>query len=124
MAKAKAKKTVIIDNRMYKMPDWNFGDIRKLEANGFSIMHFKDPMNHYFAGVSAFVAVVAGVDTDMADELLEAHVENGGSMQDLFADFIASVQASAFFGKMMENAAKAEKKENQNQIPEAESENA
>lgn len=98
---AKVKKTVIIGKKMYKMPDWNFGDIRKLESSGFSIMKLKSPDQNIFSALSAFVAVAANVDTDEADALIEAHVENGGDVRALLSDFYTALGASHFFAKML-----------------------
>ena len=119
---AKVKKTVIINRKMYKMPEWSFRDIRRLEANGLDMMKIQSPQKNIFTSLAAFIAVVADVDIEEADALVEAHVEAGGDVRDLLSDFYASLGASPFFSKMLENMTKDQAKENEKK--EAESENA
>ena len=118
---AKVKKTVIINKKMYKMPGWSFRDIRKLEASGLDMTRIQNPQQNIFSSLAAFVAVTADVDVDEADALVESHVEGGGDVRDLLSDFYASLGASPFFLKMMENMTKENPK---NQNEETESENS
>ena len=95
-------KTITINNKVYKMPEFNYGDIRKLEEAGCSLLNFSDIKNHMFGALSAFVAITAGVDNDRADFLIGQHVEGGGDIGELFTQFITALQDSHFFNQMVE----------------------
>lgn len=99
---AKVKKTIVINGRGYKMPAWNFRDIRKLESCGFGIMELQNPEKNIFTALSAFVAVAANIEPEDADEMIEGHIENGGDIRELLNDFYASLGESSFFKKWIE----------------------
>lgn len=95
-------KTVTVNNKTYKMPEFNYGDIRKLEEAGCSLLNFSDIKNHMFGALSAFVAITANVDNDQADFLIGQHVEGGGDIGELFTQYVTALQESHFFNQMVE----------------------
>ena len=121
---AKVKKTVIINKKMYKMPSWNFRDIRRLEACGLDLMKIQNAQEHIFGSLAAFIAVTANIELEEADALIESHVENGGDIRGLLNDFFNSLGASPFFSRMLENIAKEVEKTETPEDQESENENA
>lgn len=107
---AKAKKTIVINGKMYKMPGWNFGDVRKLEACGFSIRELQNPEKNIFTAATAFVAVAANVSVEEADAMIEEHILSGGDIRDLLNDFFTSLSESSFFGAWMKTLTKNQSK--------------
>ena len=103
---ARVKKTIVINGKGYKMPTWNFRDVRKLEACGLSIMELQNPQKNIFGSASAFTAVATGVDLEEADALVEAHIENGGDIRELLSDFYVALSESSFFKKWIESMSK------------------
>lgn len=101
-----AKKRVIINNKAYKMPEFNFGDIRKLEKAGCPILNLAKLKENVFSALTGFVAVTAGVEEDEADRLLDQHIMGGGDIDTLLPDFLEALQSSPFFKKMLENSQK------------------
>ena len=65
-----AKKRVIINNKAYKMPEFNFGDIRKLEKAGCPILNLAKLKENVFSALTGFVAVTAGVEEAEGKRLL------------------------------------------------------
>lgn len=107
---AKAKKTIVINGKMYKMPGWNFGDVRKLEASGFSIRELQNPEKNIFTAATAFVAVTANVSIDEADKLIEEHILSGGDIRDMLNDFFTSLSESSFFVAWTKSLSKSQNK--------------
>ena len=94
--------TVVINQKTYTIPQFTFGEIRKLEEYGCPIMNLADAQNHLFGALAAFVAVTADVDMREADRLLTQHVMGGGDISEPFVTFVNALQDSAFFTKMVE----------------------
>lgn len=118
---AKAKKAISINGKMYKMPGWNFGDVRKLEASGFSIRELQNPEKNIFTAATAFVAVVANVSVEEADKLIEDHILSGGDIRDMLNDFYTSLSESSFFVAWTKTLSKTQSKGvNQDEAPSAE----
>lgn len=107
---AKAKKAISINGKLYKMPSWNFGDVRKLEACGFSIKELQNPEKNIFTAASAFVAVAANVSLEEADAIIEGHVTSGGDIKDMLNDFYTSLAESSFFGAWIKTLNKTQGK--------------
>ena len=92
------------------MPEFNYGDIRRLERAGCPIMNLGKLKDNIFSALTGFVAVTANVDEDEADRLLDQHIMGGGEINDMLPDFINALQESAFFKQMVENSQKSQKK--------------
>lgn len=107
---AKIKKMISINNRTYKMPSWNFRDVRNLEAAGLGIMEITNPQKNIFTAISAFVAVTVGVDVDGADAIVEEYIENGGDVSELLNDYYNALGNSSFFNKWVESMSKRQQK--------------
>lgn len=105
-----AKKTVTINNKAYKMPEFNFGQMRRLESFGLSLTRMADFKNNIFTMVTAFVAVVADVEDDEADRLVEQHVLGGGDIRAIVTDCMEGLNESAFFKKFLASVNQAPKK--------------
>lgn len=98
---------ITINNKQYEMPEWNFGNIRKIEKNGLSIVKIFDPANYMFTFLNAFVAVTVGCDSEQADYLIDQHVQGGGDITELFKEFSQSLTDSPFFKRTVESIAKS-----------------
>lgn len=101
---------VTINNKKYNMPEWNFGNIMRLEeVGGFSAIELnsKKLLSNYFTILTAFIAVTTDNDFDEAARLAEQHILGGGSTKELVKEFVSSLTGSDFFKKMQENEEKA-----------------
>lgn len=85
---------MIINNTEYTAPTLNFGDMCKLEQWGLQIGDLSSRPLGFLAG---FVGLAIGGDLDAGQAAIDAHLENGGSLDDLTDSLNKAVEASGFF---------------------------
>lgn len=120
----KAMVKVKINNKTYNVKELEFGDYTIMEEQGFSIIEaFKK--NQMMLIAMGFTCVVAGVDRDGAEELLQQHILGGGNIVDITNTFGKAVSESDFFRRMLGVQEKETKQEtakkNTTQLQESES---
>lgn len=94
-------RTVVINNKTYKVPELTFGAVRKLEEYGFSVMKIADINSNQFTAIHAFTMLVCDVDSDEADRLLQQHVLGGGDYSAIMNVFYKAITESDFFTQML-----------------------
>ena len=93
---------MILNGKNYKMRELTFNSICKLEDMGISLTSLdKKPL----ATIRAFIGLAVG-DLDKAGKELEAHIKNGGTLEDIMQDITDSVNNSGFFQALAANRAK------------------
>ena len=103
--------TVVINNKTYKVPEFTFGVMRRLEENGFPVMKIADIDNNSFTALHAFTMVVCDVDSDEADRLLQQHLLGGHDFSNIMKALSSSITESDFFIEMMKRMKKEEEVE-------------
>lgn len=93
--------TVVINNKAYRVPEFTFGVIRRLEENGFPVMKIADIDNHSFTALHAFTMVVCEVDSNEADRLLQQHVLGGHDYSKIMTSLTKAMKESDFFMQMI-----------------------
>lgn len=93
---------VKINNKNYEVPELNFAHSKKLEQYGVPMRRLVD-QDLMFTIVSAFVAVVANVDPEIADYLIEQHILGGGNLEDIYKAYVTALSESGFFKKLLES---------------------
>lgn len=89
-----------INNKEYTTPTLNFGAMCKLEQWGLSI---GDLSSRPLGFLSGFISLAVGGDDLAAGQAaIDAHLENGGSLDDLTDALNKAVEASGFFKQMEE----------------------
>lgn len=88
------KKTFIFNGKTYNTPAFTFKDLCEMEDLGFDAAKFaKRPMNQILI-VSAFML---RTDLDTAAKEIEAHIVNGGKLDDILAVMQEGMESSDFF---------------------------
>lgn len=82
-----------LNNIEYKMPQMTFNNVCKLEEMGVSLTEIdKKPM----AAIRGLLALAVG-DPEKAGRELEAHLEQGGDLQEILDEVVKAVNESGFF---------------------------
>ena len=89
-----------INDKQYDAPALNFGAMCKLEQWGLQIGDLSSRPLGFLAG---FISLATGGDDLAAGQAaIDAHLENGGSLDDLTDALNKAVEASGFFKQMEE----------------------
>lgn len=90
------EKSITINSKEYKVPEFNFGTLCELEDLGID---FGNIENKSFGFIRALVAITINADTKKAENEINAHLENGGSFDD-FTPILEAFTTSDFFQKL------------------------
>lgn len=101
-------KTFEINGKEYNAAEFDFNLTCELEDNGVSLSDIrKKPMSF----IRSYVALSAGVDVDIAGKEIEAHITNGGKLDDVMNVMMEQINDSDFFRNLAtEPEAKASRK--------------
>jgi sporulation-control protein spo0M len=89
-----------INGEEYTAPELNFTTMRKMENFGVTLNTIDDkPLN--FLG--AYVAIAIGSDLKAADEKIDAHINAGGTIDELSKDMKEAIEKSGFFKKPLDS---------------------
>ncbi len=94
---------MIINNKTYTIPELNFNAICKLEDMGIALTNM-DKM--ILSTVRGFLALCMNGDFEKAGSELEAHLENGGSLDEILQEINNAVEQSGFFQALNKTAKK------------------
>ena len=87
-------KTFEINGTKYKAAEFDFNLTCELEDNGVSLADIrKKPMSF----IRSYVALSAGVDVDIAGKEIEAHITNGGKLDEVMSVMMEQINDSDFF---------------------------
>lgn len=89
-------KTIAINGKEYALKEITFRALTELEKLGLNIKTLQDIEGNYFNALMALTAFVMDVSLDEASKQIEAHVANGGALDD-FAPLFEMVSESDFF---------------------------
>lgn len=90
-----------LNGKEYKIPELDFNTVCQLEEHGIDLVgQNAKPLTT----LRAFVALAVG-DTEKAGKELEAHLANGGSLEDVMKEVNTVLQNSGFFQRMQKQGA-------------------
>ena len=87
------EKTITINSKEYKIPEFNFETICELEDLG---INFQDISEKSFSFIRGLVAYTTKKTLKNASQEIENHIENGGKLED-FVPLYEAVTNSSFF---------------------------
>lgn len=87
-------KTFTINGKKYKSAEVDFNFICDLEDMGISI---SDLRSKPLAVARAYFALCAGTDKDVAGAEIQAHMINGGALEELYDVLGKAIEESDFF---------------------------
>ena len=93
-----SKGTVTICGKTYPLPKISYRTIVRLEDLGFEMNKVQEKP---FKSYAALVALVADVDIDEASDIIDAHLEQGGTLNDL-NPIMEHLVASDFFTNLLQ----------------------
>lgn len=87
-------KTFEINGKEYNAAEFDFNLTCELEDNGVSLADIrKKPMSF----IRSYVALSAGIDVDIAGKEIEAHITNGGKLDNVMNVMMEQINDSGFF---------------------------
>lgn len=91
---------VKINNKTYEVPELNFRHSKMMEQMGLPVEGMMN-RKYIFSAVSAFTAIVAQCEPEIADNLVEQHIMGGGSLETIYEAFAKAINDSGFFRKLL-----------------------
>lgn len=92
-----------INGNEYKIPELNFNTMCMLEDMGLSLTNMDKKV---LGTVRAFLALAMDGDEKKAGAEIEAHLINGGNLEEFMSEINEAVQNSGFFQALMAKQAK------------------
>ena len=96
-----------INGRDYRIPELDFGTVRRLEENGISFFDLQKPKKKYFSIITAFAGLATQMEPEEVDFVLQQHLLGGGSFEGYLEEITKAVETSGFFQAMMKKNQKA-----------------
>lgn len=93
--------TFVINNKRYVAKELTFGAIRQFENNGLSL---SDISNKPMSLASNYLAFCSAMNIDAADNEIQEHVINGGSLEGVFDAVMGAMNESRFFQALNKKA--------------------
>lgn len=91
---------MILNGKVYVIPEITFGTIIDLEELGFSITDFqKRPLS----GIRAFVALAMKGNVEQANKEIQEHIVNGGGFEEISEEIRKAIEESDFFRNLQKN---------------------
>ena len=91
------KRTVVINNVEYEVPEINFNALCDLADYGVDILNPKQMKKSTINSARAIVAWITDSDVEAAGELIQAHMIAGNGITEIFDAFTQAVEDSDFF---------------------------
>lgn len=85
-----------INNRVYEAKEITFRFVNNLEKNGISVENMTG-----FAATTCYIAWCMNVPFNVAEELINQHVINGGKISDFVNVYVKMIEKSDFFRALM-----------------------
>jgi hypothetical protein len=108
---------MIINGKNYRIPEINFGAVRKLSNYGVSLYDLK-PKRDFMNIINAFTCLAADIEPEDADYLIEQHILGGGTMDGWIEEILKAVETSPFLQKIAKQSQKKERRQPQKQTQE------
>ena len=89
-----------VNGETYTAKPFTFGLFRQLEDRGVNMAKID---TQSFTLVSAYLSICAGIDLEDADDLIEKHISNGGSFDDILVPLSKEMEDSDFFRALSRN---------------------
>lgn len=91
------KRTVVINNTEYDVPEINYNALCDLAEYGVDILNPKQMRKSTISSARAIVAWITDSDVETAGELIQAHMIAGNGITEIFDAFTQAVEDSDFF---------------------------
>lgn len=89
-------KTITINGKEYALKEITFKALTELEKLGFNLKTLQDVEGNYFGSIMSLSAFVMGVTLNEASKQIDAHIANGGQLDD-FSPLFEMISESDFF---------------------------
>jgi hypothetical protein len=88
--------SVTINGNEYKIPELDFNTVCELEDNGISLLAMDQRNPKIATMLRAFCAWIMRTTPERASEEIQAHIQNGGNIMELFAAITSALENSGF----------------------------
>ena len=96
-----------INGKEYESAKYSFNTHCQFDEMGVNVLDIK---NKPFSILRAYFSISSGMDLDTCGDELEAHIMNGGKLDDITTVFLKELDKSDFFRSLVGNPKKKEKK--------------
>jgi len=94
---------MIINGHRYKIPELDFNAVCVLEDMGVSLTEMDKKV---LSTIRAFLALAMDGDYEKAGKEIEAHLSDGGTLDDFMKEINKAVETSGFFRALSQSKAK------------------
>ena len=91
-------KNVTINNQTYIIPDITFEQICRLEENGVYLLNMNRKDRNVASMLRGIVAWIMDAEPEVASAAIQAHIENGGKIDEILIAVREAMDESGFFG--------------------------
>ena len=89
--------SVIINNKTYELPEFNFDAICQLEENGVYLLNMDRRNPKIATMLRGLVAWIIDAPPEVASIEIQQHIANGGNIGDILNDVTRELDRSGFF---------------------------
>lgn len=92
-------KNVVINDQTYIIPEITFEQICRLEENGVYLLNMNRKDRNVASMLRGIVAWIMDAEPEVASAAIQAHIENGGRIDEILVAVREAMNESGFFGQ-------------------------
>lgn len=92
-------KSIVLNGQSYDIPEMTFEQICRLEENGVYLLNLNRKDRNVASMLRGIVAWIMDAEPEVASATIQAHLENGGRIDDILVAVREAMENSGFFGK-------------------------
>ncbi len=92
--------TVQINGNTFTVPEMDFNGICELAELGIDIMNITSLRKNTIVATRSIVAWIAQVDIETAGDMIQQHIINGGSLEEIINVFAQALETSNFLNAL------------------------
>ena len=92
-------KKVVINDQTYIIPEITFEQICRLEENGVYLLNMNRKDRNVASMLRGIVAWIMDAEPEVASAAIQAHIENGGRIDEILVAVREAMDESGFFGQ-------------------------
>ena len=106
--------SVIINEKEYELPEFNFDAICQLEENGVYLLNMDKENPKIATMLRGLVAWIIDASPEVASREIQAHIANGGNIGDILNEVTKELGRSGFFNQNRQGGNRQQRRNKQN----------
>lgn len=91
-------KKIVLNGQTYNIPEITFEQICRLEENGVYLLNMNRKDRNVATMLRGIVAWIMDAEPEVASATIQAHLENGGRIDEILVAVREAMEESGFFG--------------------------